>query len=217
MNKKKKGFTLAEVLITLMAIGIVAAITIPMLLNSIRDKDRQVAFKKSVSILSEAVQQVSVRDVSCGIIEDSDDLAACLHKVYVSGTLSGNVITVADSATYTFFWRKGSPGYFEDCGSQYSMTEAGWTGADANCVVVADVDGPFKGESGVDDLVTKEKITAQPGDEQFPLVISLMGVRAVYYEGSLGYKYMFGDENFSKKPWEELVESSSSSSNSIGE
>ena len=63
----------------------------------------------------------------------------------------------------------------------------------------------------------KEKITAQPGDEQFPLVISLMGVRAVYYEGSLGYKYMFGDENFSKKPWEELVESSSSSSNSIGE
>lgn len=213
MNKKKKGFTIAEVLITLMAIGIIAAITIPMLLNSIRNKDRQVAFKKSVSVLSEAIQQVSVRDPGCGIIKDSDDLAKCLHSVYVTGTLSGNVITVADSATYTFFWRKGSPGYFEDCGEDYSMTEDGWTGVDANCVVVADVDGPFKGETDVDDLTAKEKITAQPGEEQFPLIMSLRGVRAVYYEGSVGYQYMFGDDTLVKKPWENDIDSSSSSGN----
>ena len=49
------GFTLAEVLITLGIIGIVAALTIPTLLHKIQNKQLQVGFKTAYSILSQAV------------------------------------------------------------------------------------------------------------------------------------------------------------------
>lgn len=53
-QKNKPGFTLAEVLITLGIIGVVAAITIPTLMNSIQDNQYKVAYKKAYSIASQA-------------------------------------------------------------------------------------------------------------------------------------------------------------------
>ena len=50
----KKAFTLAEVLITLGIIGVVASMTIPSLISGYRDKQYVTALKKSVSILSNA-------------------------------------------------------------------------------------------------------------------------------------------------------------------
>lgn len=50
----KKAFTLAETLITLGIIGIVAAITIPGLINTYRDKATVNQLKKTYSILSQA-------------------------------------------------------------------------------------------------------------------------------------------------------------------
>ena len=52
--QKKKAFTLAEVLITLGIIGVVAALTIPALMNKTNDKETVVAVKKAYSILSQA-------------------------------------------------------------------------------------------------------------------------------------------------------------------
>lgn len=49
-----KGFTLAEVLITLGIIGVVAALTIPSLLNSTNDSEFKNAAKKEYSTLSQA-------------------------------------------------------------------------------------------------------------------------------------------------------------------
>lgn len=49
-----KGFTLAEVLITLGIIGVVASITIPTLMNSIQDNQYKVAYKKAYSTASQA-------------------------------------------------------------------------------------------------------------------------------------------------------------------
>lgn len=42
------GFTLAEVLITLGIIGVVAAITIPNLMENVRNRDLQVQLKKHI-------------------------------------------------------------------------------------------------------------------------------------------------------------------------
>ena len=52
---KRFGFTLAEVLITLGIIGVVAAMTMPTLLNSTQGAQYRTAFKKGLSVLSQAV------------------------------------------------------------------------------------------------------------------------------------------------------------------
>lgn len=52
---KKSGFTLAEVLVTLMIIGVIAAMTIPSLMQSTAQQEYKAAFKKAVSMLNQAV------------------------------------------------------------------------------------------------------------------------------------------------------------------
>lgn len=54
MNKKS-GFTLAEVLVTLMIIGVIAAMTIPSLMQSTAQQEFRAAYKKAVSMISQAV------------------------------------------------------------------------------------------------------------------------------------------------------------------
>ncbi len=54
MNKKS-GFTLAEVLVTLMIIGVIAAMTIPSLMQSTAQQEYRVAFKKAISMINQAV------------------------------------------------------------------------------------------------------------------------------------------------------------------
>ena len=56
-NLRKFGFTLAEVLITLGIIGIVAALTIPFLVGHFQDIVIKAKVKKSYSIVSEALQR----------------------------------------------------------------------------------------------------------------------------------------------------------------
>ena len=52
----KKGFTLAEVLITLAIIGIVAALTIPSVIANAQQQEFKTGLKKAVSVLNEAIQ-----------------------------------------------------------------------------------------------------------------------------------------------------------------
>ncbi len=55
MMKQRNAFTLAEVLITLGIIGVVAAMTMPTLLNSTQGAQYRTAYKKALSVLSQAV------------------------------------------------------------------------------------------------------------------------------------------------------------------
>jgi len=56
-NKLHKGFTLAEVLITLGIIGVIAALTIPTLINKTTNKELETAFKKNYSIVQNAYKK----------------------------------------------------------------------------------------------------------------------------------------------------------------
>lgn len=55
--KNKQGFTLAEVLITLGIIGVVASLTIPILMNSINDNQYKTAYKKAYSDITNVFYQ----------------------------------------------------------------------------------------------------------------------------------------------------------------
>lgn len=59
---KKYAFTLAEVLITLGIIGVVAAMTLPSIVNRTRQKELETAFNKQYSVLQQAVLQVIRED-----------------------------------------------------------------------------------------------------------------------------------------------------------
>ena len=60
----KKAFTLAEVLITLGIIGVVAAMTIPGLITKIRDQHFRVAYKKTYSSLNQAMKFMENEDIT---------------------------------------------------------------------------------------------------------------------------------------------------------
>lgn len=59
MFKQHKGFTLAEVLITLTIIGVVAAITVPVIQKSFQDSSLKTGFKKSYSNIYQAFDKVT--------------------------------------------------------------------------------------------------------------------------------------------------------------
>lgn len=100
---KKYGFTLAEVLITLGVIGVVAALTIPILMQNTNEKATVSALKKAYSTLSQAynlaVQDYSTPDMwdlggvnnygtSAGAIEIISKLSPYLNMTKNCGTAS---------------------------------------------------------------------------------------------------------------------------------
>lgn len=57
---RKKAFTLAETLVTLMIIGVVAALTIPALSNNTQRKSLQSSTKKAFSVLNQGIDRIIV-------------------------------------------------------------------------------------------------------------------------------------------------------------
>ena len=55
-NNRKKGFTLAEALITLVIIGVIAALTIPAILVNTEQHEYKSAFKKALSVLNQVIE-----------------------------------------------------------------------------------------------------------------------------------------------------------------
>ena len=58
----KLGFTLAEVLITLVIIGVIAAMTIPTLINKMQDQEMKSQFAKAYSTVSQAIYKTDMID-----------------------------------------------------------------------------------------------------------------------------------------------------------
>ena len=62
-NNAKAGFTLAEVLITLGIIGIVAAMTIPALMENVRDVQFRSKFFKSYALIQQTLKKMEADDI----------------------------------------------------------------------------------------------------------------------------------------------------------
>ena len=142
---RKFGFTLAEVLITLGIIGVVAAMTIPTLMNQTGQAEFKTGFKKAVSVLNQAI--------TMNVALDSSDFSA-LTTTQVTGAGSiynmfnsrMNVISTGANATiggafnnannYTMFLNDGMAITFP------TSAGVGCTAPrTANCLVVVDVNG----------------------------------------------------------------------------
>ena len=73
MKKESKiAFTLAEVLITLGIIGVVAAMTIPSLIQSYKEKATVTAVKQSYSIFAQALKMVTIDNPDLSALTDSN-------------------------------------------------------------------------------------------------------------------------------------------------
>ncbi|MBQ2612118.1 prepilin-type N-terminal cleavage/methylation domain-containing protein [bacterium] len=84
LQKLKVGFTLAEVLITLVIIGVVAAITVPILFNNTSDKEYNVARQKAKATIGEAFRQASVQgELTTSITSAKDFIDEVLAKRYL--------------------------------------------------------------------------------------------------------------------------------------
>ena len=59
---KKTGFTLAEVLITLTIIGVVATMTLPALMTNVQEQQAKTGLKKGLNTLTEAAQMTQAID-----------------------------------------------------------------------------------------------------------------------------------------------------------
>jgi prepilin-type N-terminal cleavage/methylation domain-containing protein len=130
--KNTKGFTLAEVLVTLMVIGVVAALTIPQLIQSSERSENKVTLKKAIGSLNTALALNMSQDgqeANDSGIGSSEALANFfgrkLNVIKGSGTDS---INVNDGTQYTFV-RSGA------CGT----TDTNY--ATAACSVLVDING----------------------------------------------------------------------------
>ena len=107
IKQKKFGFTLAEVLITLGIIGVVAAITIPNLMTEIKAKKLKTQFTKSYSVVQQAIRLMEADDVSTDFSTYQQGtrhrtLAKYMTNVTICNDTTGiSIITPAGCHNYT--------------------------------------------------------------------------------------------------------------------
>ncbi len=87
-KRQKHGFTLAETLITLAIIGIVAAMTVPNLMSNYRKHNLETTLAATYSILSSAIKTAQA--------ETGSSMEELLESCYVSNEAGGNDATRSD-------------------------------------------------------------------------------------------------------------------------
>ena len=154
----KSGFTLAEVLITLGIIGVVAAMTMPTLMNSTNGAQYRTAYKKALSVLSQAVVlNVALDDYDLSQTDADKD-----NSVYNLFMNRMNVVKTADSnssedweasndrsvkfgksatTNYTLFFNDGITFTFEQDAEACTSGNDGGTVTESLCYGVIDVNG----------------------------------------------------------------------------
>ena len=136
---KKSGFTLSEVLLTLGIIGVVAAMTVPSLMNSTEDKKLSAAAKKAYNTLQNAISQkqalteLTPEDIGAtgqapGLISFLAGTQGDKVPVLKFNAISGELVQLPDGILMT-----STTGA---CGSENNES-VGQTG----CVVTVDING----------------------------------------------------------------------------
>lgn len=163
----KKGFTLAEVLITLAILGVVAALTIPGLIANTQGRQYSVGYKKAVSTFGQAINKM--------VAMDGVDMASWDQAVDATGQqkypnfirfmqqnfnvqkVNGNDVYLSDGTVFRGIG--GVPGTNEDGTGGCSATEP--------CRVIIDTNG----DAGPNRQTTMNGNTPKVND-QFWMIIT---------------------------------------------
>lgn len=145
----KHGFTLAEVLVTLGIIGVVAAMTIPTLVNQTSDAEYKTGLKKAVSVLSQAVTMnyalhgIDFSEITGAITTaDGDASLPAIFSNRLNVTNSSATWTGTQTLGATYLLNDGMLLHFTP--AQSACTAAVADNATTGCVVYVDVNGPKK-------------------------------------------------------------------------
>ena len=118
--KKFNAFTLAEVLITLGIIGVVAAMTMPTLMNSTNGAQYKTAYKKALSVLSQAVVlnvALDDYDLSQATSTATGTNDASLYSLFYNRM---NVVKTDDGSS-NVGWSSGDAKFGNQAGSNYTL------------------------------------------------------------------------------------------------
>lgn len=195
-GKHKRGFTLAEALITLVIIGVIAALTIPSILINTEQNEYRSALKKALSILNQVIE-LNIALEGYGPIEtvgmdtpDDEDSLYNFFRKRMNVLSTSTSFNEGGTANYTFFTVDGMRYEFPEsitinngtfsadnghCGTPDEPSEdtEGVERKDP-CVIIVDVNGqrkpnPQKDKSGykVPAATSKSKIL-----DVYPIVIT---------------------------------------------
>ncbi len=152
MKIRNKAFTLAEVLITIGIIGIVAALTLPSLTKLHRDAGTGPILAKTQASIEEAVGRVLLDDPELILAETSvSDFVSKLQEVLIMTAASDSWYTLKDGT-----WVKFSAG---SAGSVPASAGSGYA------LVDVDING-----------VTADPNPNKPGIDQFQFVLTTYGL-----------------------------------------
>ena len=117
-----KAFTLAEVLITLGIIGVVAAMTMPTLMNSTNGAQYKTAYKKALSVLNQAVvMNVALDDYDLSQASETGTGTAS-QSMYTMLKNRMNVIKTGTTSEYKLIGTASSAkSTFGDSGNNYVL------------------------------------------------------------------------------------------------
>jgi len=104
LQTKHTGFTLAEVLITLGIIGVVAAITIPGLINNYKAHKLRSSFLKNYSIIQQVFKQMENDDVSLALSDYAGNSGSFYQtfKNYLAGAQECGTFSKKEGGCYKY-------------------------------------------------------------------------------------------------------------------
>ncbi len=151
----KKAFTLAEVLITLGIIGVVAAMSLPSLMNKITNRTFEAKFKKSVSVLNQLSLFIQNDIGSCTPYDFSGGSSFYTEQIHKYIKDNFSIKTVVnnpyDGKFKTFTYKETNDNIHVSCLSGETLLTADGTSYSIcmhnnyGNLISVDLNGPYKG------------------------------------------------------------------------
>lgn len=164
---KKSGFTLAEVLITLMILGVIAALTVPSLIQNTQKREQVVQAKKGLSMINQAItMHYALEQKNLADLESEDDILNMLKQRLAVVNSGDDWVRTQDGLTYYVLTEEVRS---DDCGN-YLATKIG------------DIDNTPEGVTAVDGTCAKIVISTLPDAEaEMPDATAELGNLNGYY------------------------------------